>query len=92
MDYTANISAAPSTVNYTANIFTAKTTGFHCCTNPTAVTLQFYCIFYRQPTVNVFLQFLHSIFALFVCKKCSESAVGFVHSEKPVLPLQILAV
>ena len=45
-----------------------------------------------QPTVNMFLQFLHSIFALFVCKRCSESAVGFVHSEKPALPLQILAV
>jgi len=78
--------------NNTANIFTAKTTGFHCCTNPTAVSLHFYCVFYRQPTVNRFLQFLHSIFALFVCKKCSESAVGFVHSEKPALPLQILAV
>ena len=56
------------------------------------IPLQFHCIFYRQPTVNIFLQFLHSIFALFVCKKCSETAVGFVHSEKPVLPLQILAV
>ena len=56
------------------------------------IPLQFHCIFYRQPTVNIFLQFLHSIFALFVCKKCSESAVGFEHSEKPALPLQILAV
>ena len=42
------------------------------------IPLQFHCIFYRQPTVNIFLQFLHSIFALFVCKKCSETAVGFV--------------
>ena len=56
------------------------------------IPLQFRCIFYRQPTVNISLQFLHSIFALVVCKKCSETAVGFVHSEKPVLPLQILAV
>ena len=56
------------------------------------IPLQFRCIFYRQPTVNISLQFLHSIFALVVCKKCSETAVGFEHSEKPVLPLQILAV
>ena len=56
------------------------------------IPLQFHCIFYRQPTVNIFLQFLHSIFALFVCKKCSETAVGFVTQWKPVLPLQILAV
>ena len=56
------------------------------------IPLQFHCIFYRQPTVNIFLQFLHSIFALVVCKKCSETAVGLVTQWKPVLPLQILAV
>merc|ERR1711997_798547 len=57
------------------------------------IPLQFHCIFYRQPTVNIFLQFLHTIFALFVCKKCSETAVGFVHSEKPVVfAVKILAV
>ena len=53
------------------------------------IPLQFHWIFYRQPTVNIFLQFLHSIFALVVCKKCSETAVGFVTQWKPVPPLQI---
>ena len=57
------------------------------------IPLQFHCIFYRQPTVNMFLQFLHSTFALFVCKKCSETAVGFVPQWKPVVfAVQILAV
>ena len=57
------------------------------------IPLQFHCIFYRQPTVNIFLQFLHSIFALFVCKKCSETAVGFVPQWKPVVfAVKILAV
>ena len=55
--------------------------------------LQFHCIFYRQPMQILNVKTAKKYLQWVVCKKCSETAVGFVPQWKPVVfAVKILAV
>ena len=57
------------------------------------IPLQFHCIFYRQTMQILNVKTAKKYLQWVVCKRCSETAVGFVTQWKPVVfAVKILAV
>ena len=79
------------TLNLQATLlrFAVEVQVFHCVQIP----LQFHCIFYRQTMQILNVKTAKKYLQWVVCKKCSETAVGFVPQWKPVVfAVKILAV
>ena len=69
--------------------FAVEVQVFHCVQIP----LHFHCIFYRQTMQILNVKTAKKYLQWVVCKKCSETAVGFVTQWKPVVfAVKILAV
>ena len=76
-------------LNTTLLRFAVEVQVFHCVQIP----LQFHCIFYRQTMQILNVKTAKKYLQWVVCKKCSETAVGFVPQWKPVVfAVKILAV
>ena len=72
-------SFCPPKLLYALLRFAVEVQVFHCVQIP----LQFHCIFYRQTMQILNVKTAKTYLQWVVCKKCSETAVGFVMQWKP---------